>query len=488
MKALKLSDFEPEVVYELDTITLKDTERSYFQSRRYISNSRTSFFTRAGVFTSRNRVFIVLPWFLKGMSNNPIRSSKDASSLLLDTFLFIRDLLLTNKVSLSDLKNGREFLYYAFLEHLDVLINESLKYNVFRSETQVSPKLHGKWLVQEDLKKSETPVNFTCEINECDQNHSLLKLAKEFSYQIKERCSSNTVRAKSGAILNKLQHVESPSEPYNCFVDARHIANSDRRFEKWASWVEAISWCLDEVRHSFSIVDANLVADITFPTERFFETIVEKTLKEIGFEVNAQYSASILGGSFWYNSSIDKSDSAIDWNDAEERTVSSYKSRADIRIKTEEYERFILAECKYKKLEIVTGENSVARINNLDRNDRNQVLSFLLSSSHEVPVDPRIISVFFPLEHENHEIKDETEFASLKTNAVVGLKTNSFQLNWSNTTSSSKNLFEVRFFGLRLSALLGTFGPIKRKEELDRILQYFEKLFSDLKQHPLTLD
>ncbi len=425
-------------------------------------------FKQAGVYTTNHRIFVVLPWICRDFEKTKqIYDTIDDASLMLDAFFDLKRVIAKAQVATTDIETGRDFVLYGYMQELASLVEIGIKNNVFRSLTDSRSAIQGKWLIAKDISQTETPTSFTCEVSECDKNHPLLMLAREYAYQVGQNCQSVRLRNLANALERKLSfHADVAENIHSTVRQAKQMASTDKRFKIWAPWIEAIHWFLEieTGRSIHSIAKAGSISDIEFPSPRLFEIVTAKLLRKIGYNVKEQVSGKILGGSSWVGKNQIEEERSEFSNDIFSTAAST--SRPDM-LATRQGQVPFLFECKYKQLEIDAGE-AVPRIKGLNRNDRNQLLSFVMSISVESRFNTNSIFLVWPSRNCANTAVPELRFATRFE--FVGT---SPTLKWSANFLNSSNL-KVRFLTYDLVRILGELSGKREPKELTRIAEILE--------------
>jgi hypothetical protein len=388
------------LLYEFQDFDFSKEDIADLSSRKLIISSKGRYsFEKSGSFLTKKNIYIVLPWVLKDEEEGELKETEisfnsDPALYLLNVFRWVK--IGTNSISLTakDITSGREFIFYTLLKQLEKMVNNGISHNVFRIEIKKRDNIKGKWLVSTDTMKEETPIRFTCASNECDKNHPILMVARRYSGELAIKARSQVVKKDAERLSSFLsQYAEWPNNVERTIQLAEIHSSVDKRFKDWMCWLSVLRWAAGPNLNR-SLVDLGTSSDLFFPTDRFFESIVERAITLLNFRCVSQQSGKILGGSYWkgrrtvLDSPIDE-----DLEDVDKKAKNS--SRPDFLIYGENSLPLLL-ECKYKQLEIAFSSGTPV-IKNFYRNDRNQLLSFILSSSEDLRFQSDNIIVIFPL-------------------------------------------------------------------------------------------
>lgn len=454
-----LQTFEQEPLTSLgkdDLADLVTKDRLYKTKEGYA-------FKQAGIYTTENKIFVVLPWICKdSVKTAEIYSSNDDVSLMLDTFFNLKRITGESFNARLNIETGRDLLIYGYLRELELLVESGLKNNVFRSLVDLRKSIQGKWLINQDISKTETPINFTCEISECDTNHPLLIVAREYSLQASQICKSNKLKYMAISLEKKLSYfAETTTNIHQTVNQAEILAGSDKRFKAWQPWIEAIQWFLDMEGSSRrnSITKTGMVNDVELPSPRLFELVTTKLLKSIGYSVKEQLSGKILGGSSWHGSKL------LEEDDSEFTVESNIKansnSRPDIICSKENTLPFLI-ECKYKQLEI-DNSGKIPKMKGLNRNDRNQILSFVLSMTNQTRFNTESIFLVWPSRGCSGSPVPELRFP-----AIIDFSSKIPNLSWDPKYNDKSNL-KIKFLTFDMIQVLREISGLHPKSEIQRI-------------------
>lgn len=360
-------------------------------------------FNASGLFQIRGEApYLVLPWFLAPNKQASEHEAQRASSiLLLDVIKGIQYSAhsLMDVAPPHEVQSASEFLHHSFLVRLHQCVVEDIRKNYFRVRTDEVGAIRGKWRLHRDLSKTLRPLKFTCEFEETDPSNEILIFAKAIAHWIQKRVS---IKANSGLcadVISKLASIELLPLSDQVFIRANVRAKREIGRAHWKGLIAYGS----SLYSSQDNIGTDAGTAYQFPMDRFFELLLEDSLSLSGREVAAQVQNPVLGKSFWFHGSeviedsVDKE--APDENDRSGLPLTGgISSRPDLVLRTNDTTAII--ECKYKPLKIplIGPEKNTEWERPLGRDDRNQLLSFLLSidCSPELEASRVCLNLVFP--------------------------------------------------------------------------------------------
>jgi hypothetical protein len=411
-------------------------------------------FSRSGVFTGNLDVFVVLPKILRNLAALPEGGNDSDARQLLRSLVFMKSLLEKHFGEVLEVGSAGEFVRYAFFLAFVDLLKKSLRDRVFRSEHQIVHAMRGKWLSHVDLARTHMPIEFSCDVDECDRNHPILRLALRYCRDMLALCESRAIRRSLlewDALLSSF--VECPKDVLFAYDAAKRLAMSDRRFSRWIPWLRALDLVAIRCRGARGLLSSGMGIDFEFQTWRFFEQAVYEIVvgSRLGTVRRQIVAEKILGGAFW------ESDQEEDF--AEER-VARMGSRPDLLLQLDG-NRSLLLECKYKFLR----RSGDARLE-LGTSDRNQLLAFLLSRNEDLMFNTNAMMVIYPLDEDDDGIKVQT----LTFAATTSQNGRSAGVIWTNSKPPSHDAVRIFFVGIRVLRcleLLDT-GVVTKGSDLDQ--------------------
>ena len=449
------------IVYELEQITLPKSEKVELHRKGVLNGERgLTYFKKAGVFTCNEAIYFVLPWVTKNIERENLGlmgKNQDTTTIMLDTFFWLRDLVQDLPTAKMNIDTGRDLLYYSFLRGLERNLYQGLKNNVFRDRVDVINVIKGRWLIEEDIKRSEHPTKFTCVLNECDKNHPLLQLAREYCEQLKKVCSSGKLKHKATILERELaNYVELPDDLESCLKGATELAKSDKRFRSWLPWVSSLKWILskNDGQKRPSLTKSGVVSDVEFPSEDFFVASVHKIFDHLGLESNEINTESLLGGAQWCG--IRGRALADSFAEADKSSQKSF-------LVNQPKERPMLIQCRYKNFDVVKTAQGIPVVRDFTREERIELFSHLMMMSGKVDFDSEFIFVFFPWVEKRF---DRLPVLRLNCEIKNALETS---LRWGKTVSN--NNVRILFYAIDVMQALKEIysGRPSHNSELERI-------------------
>ena len=324
---------------------------------------------------------LILPWILKhksvSMDEKIIFDSLKEIKIFKDTLITLSQ---TGLVSALDLILRSHFL--KINEEIDKLIALSF-HNEENNKINV---IKGKWLALEDLRNSPRPLKFTCRYNDLNKCHPILNFIKSFLLNINNNILSRPNLDISRVVLNKLNEVPFLKMNLQLALNAKRSALNNKKFSHWFDLIIFAENLLLSKKYYYPKAGISY----QFQMDRFFEELIYK-VGRLAYPrtTHTQFREELLGRSYW------TSDSEIVMLDHIKNNMSS---RPDIVIEADK-ELYIL-ECKYKpfKIPYINSLQSDSSLKSFERNDRNQLLSFLIGlTPSPMVVGKHInIAVLFP--------------------------------------------------------------------------------------------
>lgn len=417
-------------------------------------------FNRSGLFQIKGAVpFLVLPWFLNHKESVPgngeIGTHESSSLLLLDIIRGIQHSAasLVDVATFDDFHAASEFLHHSFLVRLLRCVHEEMQKNYFSVRTEEISAIRGKWRLHHDLNRTARPLKFTCEYEETNPSNEILLFAKSVAYWVQRRVSNTTNSDLCNDIIAQLSCIDLVPLTEQVLIGAEIRADREPGKGHWKGLIAYGS--------SLYLGQENIGTDAgtayQFPMDRFFELLVEDALLLSGNEVGAQAQTPVLGKSYWFSEEkivedvIDPDVIGENDQDVKGPLAAAVSSRPDLILKTQE--AIAIVECKYKPLRVPFMEPNTKWERSLSREDRNQLLSFILSieSTPELVKCGVTINLVFP-----HIAADPFRYSDLK----FVRSTLKFTVGHRHVLQSSKDLdpgltpIIIRFVGVNVEELI----------------------------------
>lgn len=350
-------------------------------------------FQHAGVFQLGASRLLVLPWILRSVPASRVPAGQ---SRALDLILFVKEgfeILGNNEANADRESDSGDFVFLSILLRIRRLLGQSLHFNIFHDASADLNVIRGRWKLERDLLRGPRPLSFHCHFDDCDQNHPLLIAAKWCVHEISRRTSSRACKAIETDLWRMLEPITTVHFPnIQLFDSAEALALRDKRFQDWLRLLSLARHFLTSSNGGWAQLDGSA---FVFPSARMWEELVEGMLREIGLKVEEQVRLKLLGGSLWVHEASGFQDRPED-EEANEiiGMESGLHSRPDFLASTGSSSFFV--ECKYKHLEI-RRKHGVNYVSNFNHNDRNQLISFILSTSLGIVEEHGKVFVLFPL-------------------------------------------------------------------------------------------
>ncbi|WP_374021215.1 hypothetical protein [Bdellovibrio bacteriovorus] len=367
------------IVYEREKITeaigsqkAKIDFLQKFNKVAYFEKSFSQFFS-AGVYQLEDGPpIVVLPWFLK--KNNGLLDDEALHRSDLVFFEAIKEIKSFRDTAI-DLSKGKSKFYaldiivHSYLMNLKKTVSELLSYNYHEDVTDKINVIKGKWDTPKDISQGTRPVKFTCTYNSLEVNTPLFVFVKTFCRQLSMMLKSRKNLGLIDEILAMLKDVDFGHFSRRMTSDAHSWIKSHKESESLASIIDfAESLVLDQ-----NIYSKDAGVSYQFQMDKFFEKLTFNFLKiKNDLVVLPQTRDDLLGGAFW-RSIDEKLNNDHDVARARQYTIPDIVAFDD--------SRYLIFECKYKPLRIpfVNSNDSNQELSSFSRDDRNQLLSFIMS-------------------------------------------------------------------------------------------------------------
>lgn len=452
--------FEREKIFQF--VGSDEAKFRFLESNPEIAFFRKEYtvFNRSGLFQLKDGPpILVLPWFLKDLDLNEKRNS------FLGFFETVRDITRIkdsfNDISIQDSSPiAMEVLVYSFLIKVDERLDYFLAKNHYTGISEKTRTVKGKWDLQKDLRKTDRPITFSCSYGSFDSNITFLKFLKSFLIELKAFLRTSKSLAFTDRILSKLQSIEYRKLNIPLVKEAV-IDLQKRNFSN--EWSFSINFAYEILTNQFEPVRGGGIC-YTFRLDKFFEELVANILRRGDGYTIEQKREDIFGGAKWTNGT--QSEDEI----VEDIRAKMYSVPDLIFYNDETYN---VIECKYKPFALpIVGTKSDITIP-YSRDDRNQLLSFLLALKPSPMLAKRKITfnVVYPTyDHEDFSaVSLRFDHASFKIDAAVKTivqKISNFE---------SEVSFTVKYIGINIpyyiqclrnnESLLGFFEQLSNVED-----------------------
>lgn len=343
-----------------------------FNRVAYFDKSYSQFFS-AGVYQLEDGPpIIVLPWFLK--SSSKILSDQTILKSDLNFFDVIKEIKNFTEAAVDLQKENNQsyaldIVVHSYLINLKNVVRNLVSFNYHEDITEKTNVIKGKWDVPKDLHRGGKPVKFTCTYNSLEVNTPLFLFIKSFCKHLSTLLRSQKNLGCIDEILLLLRDVEHVQLNRLVIYNAYSWIKSHRDKEALTSVIEfAESLVLDQ-----SIYSKQAGVSYQFQMDKFFERLVFNFLKiKSDLTVLPQTREDLLGGALWR--SIDEKFSyELESKKATQVTIPD--------IVVFDQTKYLIFECKYKPLRVpfINSEDMSQDLSTFSREDRNQLLSFIMS-------------------------------------------------------------------------------------------------------------
>ncbi len=343
-----------------------------FSRVAHFGKSYSQFFS-AGVYQLQDGPpILVLPWFLK--KAHKLFDEKKTFSNDLSFFEVIREIK-TFMNATVDLKkegndsNALDIVVYSYLINLHKIVKELLSFNFHEEIVEKTNVIKGRWTVTKDIQQGSRPIKFTCTYNSLEASTPLLIFIKTFCYHLASILRSKKNNGLVNDILGLLRDITNSQLNRAIIEEAYSWVKSHRGLESIIPVLDfAQSLALDQTVYS---KEAGI--SYHFQMDKFFEELVLNFLRtKPEMVVMPQSSDELLGGALWQSNENNRS---------YERESKSARQFTVPDIVAFDKNNYFIFECKYKPLRIpfINSEDTNQELSSLSREDRNQLLSFIMS-------------------------------------------------------------------------------------------------------------
>ena len=236
-----------------------------------------------------------------------------------------------------------------------------------------------------------------CEFEETDPSNEILLFAKSISHWIQRQTVTRANSDLCSDVITQLSAIDLVPLTETVIHRAELRAQREKGRENWRGLIAYGK----SIFHDRNSIGTEAGTAYQFPMDQFFELLIEDLLLITGQEVIAQARKPVLGKSYWEAASqmVDADDvESEERDDALISKEASIVSKPDIIMKDNYV--FSVIECKYKpfKIPLIDGPPNTEVETGFKRNDRNQLLSFILSVEDSPDVGSRKVTfnVVFP--------------------------------------------------------------------------------------------
>lgn len=434
--------YEREKVF--DFVGTQEAKINFLQTFPSVAkfNKGYSVFYSAGVYQLMDGPpLLVLPWFLK---DSDFLDSEESSRInnFFDVIKEIKALReLMTDLSLDKKSSALDLVVHSYLLNQSRLVENILRYNFQLSEENEIESIRGRWELRTDLKKGPRPLKFTCNYSSLTRDVPILVLVKSSTRLLSKILRANKNQEIIHSIFVSLSDVKDEEISKSLLLSARAWLRANPKFNEFASTVDFI----ESLVFNKSIYSEQAGLSYHFKMDKFFEELCLKLFDMISeAEVIPQSREYVLGGAVWSRDGESIFDEEI-------KNANQY-SIPDILIESQK--DFVVLECKYKPflIPLLNDHSRMEDLSNFGRNDRNQLLSFLMSIRPRPSLASKnlFFSVIFPCREVNDFGISDLVFSSAKIHidpVVRHLIQNKNEFN-------EDAMLRVKFIGLNISYCL----------------------------------
>lgn len=388
----------------VENIGESDAKMDFLQSHDVFVkfNSGKTVFYSAGVY----QVFggppiIILPWFLKNSTSEEKLQGRDVLEFfdsLKEIKYFVDSLSEINTDGLEN--NVKEIVFHSFLKRMNDSLINLLKRNHFSEHHEKINVIKGKWNAASDLALTSKPLSFNCTYTDLGYQVVEVEFSKAVCVFLKHILRSRKNKHILESIFKLLDDVKSP------LLTALELSRYEERFKfsnislEWKFYLEFIKEFLFQSDFKSPLAGISY----RFKLDSFFEDVIQKILSYSEGDITLQKREDILGGSRWRSSD----GTFFENDDLTKKAVN--KSIPDIVFSRDKYVSIV--ECKYKPLRAgFTKGDGDKFLKTLSREDRNQILSFVLSIRPDT--EYRNKTIVFNVTYPSYHV-DDVEFSTLE--------------------------------------------------------------------------
>lgn len=433
--------YEREKIY--DNIGSQESKISFLQSygrTAYFGKKYTQFFS-AGIYQLvEGPPIIVLPWFLKDNSGFSYPESNSTPF-----FEFIKDIkkFVAASVDLSNEKENTsalDIILYSYLINLQEIVKSLLSQNYHHEVNEKVYFIKGRWELNKDIPFGGKPVKFTCTYNSLETNIPIFIFIKTFCRNIHSLLKSKKNLVLIDQMISMLRDVDNVNLSRNLIHEARLWCKSHKEAEKLLQIIDFAERLLMDQ----SVYSRGAGVSYSFEMDKFFEDLVLSFFNlDRDFAVMPQSREDVLGGATWVSSDNTSFD-------LESKRAKQYSVPDIVAFNSS---RYIVLECKYKPLRIpfINDEDSNEDLVSFSRDDRNQLLSFIMSVRPSPEIRNKKIDfvVIFPTSYVTDYRVTELNFDSAKLH-IDPLVRNLVQ----NRIKIGSNSLSIKFIGLNVNYLI----------------------------------
>lgn len=406
----------------------------------FTKNNSVRFFN-SGIFQlADGPPVLILPWFLKESMDLLDEDSSELEKYeffdLIKHIKYIRENITTLK---SDKKGfALEIIVHSFLIKAESFLNRIIANNYFVDIDEELSTIKGRWNAHKDLRKSHRPIKFSCSYSGLEKNIFELSVLKGFFKDVQQKVKADKNQRVLDSLFTILSDVEEVFPSKQNIQKCLAIKSRITLDKEWSSIITFIA-------DYYSVIDSvseDAGIAYKFPLDKFFEDVVAQCFRELRtHSVSTQERSLLMGGATWLSSS--REDEIPERKDVKIYTI------PDVVI--ESPEDYLLVECKYKPYKAPFDNHSnIVNSKPIDRNDRNQVLSFILSLQPDPSVFKKNISfsVVYPIVSPERFTKSILQFQK----ASLLLEEDKKLLQ--QTIDKNSGCLEINFIGINLSECL----------------------------------
>ena len=431
---------------DIDSLGTPEERESFIRNNHRVLgiSAKEAWFNVAGIFQVGKTCCIVNPWFHIGLSED--RHDDSRSLAFLDYISETKEISRLVQLDKCDpSKYAQEIIIHSFLKALSNQLQESLKKNYFMEKQETLPTIKGKWLVHQDIRRGPRPTSFECQFNDAEPKNPILVLVKSFLDWLHSRISTrlNTVLCSDTSAM--LSHIEHQRFAKKLIEEAGIYVYQNDSGEEWSRILESIENLFDSIGRASPLVGLSYM----FEMDRFFEELTEDLLYLHRIPFSKQERLPLLGGGKWHSKDSKATASELSDSSIQEKS-SRMHSKPDLIV---EFDKSLwVCDCKYKPFFLPLHDKSKKKEYQkmIGRDDRNQLLSFLLSfMPRNAPNNVRFAIIYPDLTTETIS-RHQLVFDKFK----MQFSDNSRQLVQSADNLPSDDQFSIEFIGVNVDWIL----------------------------------
>ena len=401
-------------------------------------------FYQSGIYQVGSKcTILVLPWIFKDYDLASLANKSSAPFRFLDLINEINEIK-----SLSVGLNGNieeeaiELLAHSFLRKALAAIE---KISIFAHHCETTESLHtlrGRWDLLKDLRKTKRPLKFSCTYSTLTKDSPFLVLLKGFLFELKRMLYSRKNQSLIEQSLTFLDEVTCLPPQHSLINEAKTWLTRFKctEFLGLVDFIESFSFGTSKYSPHAGLC-------YQFSMDKFFEQVIESLAQMLPSKiVRTQERFDVLGGGAWEANADLALASTSPTKNARTKSIPDVIIIGDVD--------YTLIECKYKPLRIplINGNSPDQSLDAFGRNDRNQLLSFILGIAPSGFISNKkvTISLAFPCAEVDSFKTSDLVFDSAKLYLDAHVR----NLIQNTQVLNKSDMLRIRFVGINVFAAI----------------------------------